>query len=251
MGGYFVSEPNLPRGTVKTVLLGDKYIKKLEKSLEKLGIAAIGVPGNPFVPEPVAYHADMSVCHLGYNTLAVASGIYEEFRSRVPARFKLIRAESPQKAEYPHDIGLNACIIGDRLLHNLKYTDRSISAFAQENRLRSYHVNQGYTKCSVCVLTRNRIITADVGIHRVCEELGIYSLLIEGGSIRLEGYDTGFIGGCCGKISGDKIAFTGNLKKLRDEKRILNFIWDSGIEAVFLTEEPVFDVGSIIPVEEC
>jgi len=100
------------------------------------------------------------------------------------------------------------------------------------------------------VLRRNRIITADIGIHRVCEELGISSLLIEGGSIELKGYDTGFIGGCCGKISDNKIAFTGHLKKLKDEKRILNFIWDSGIEVVFLTNEPVFDVGSIIPVEE-
>lgn len=250
MGGHFVNEANLPRGTVKTVFLGDKYIERLEKGLERLGITAIGVPRNPFVPAPVAYHADMSVCHLGFDTLAVAAGIYDEFKKRVPAQFRLVKAETPQKAEDPNDIGLNACIIGDRLLHNLKYTDRSITTFARENRLRSYHVNQGYTKCSVCVLSRNRIITADVGIHRLCEELGICSLLIESGSIRLDGYGTGFIGGCCGKISGDRIAFTGHLKKLKDEKKILHFIWDSGIEVVFLTDEPVFDIGSIIPVDE-
>lgn len=250
MGGRIIYEANLPKGTVKTVFLGDKYIGKLEKGLLQLGISTIGVPKNPFVPEAVAFHADMSICHLGFDTLVVAAGVYDELKKRVPQTLRLIKAASPQRAEYPHDIGLNACLIGDRLLHNLKYTDESIIGFARENRLRSYNVKQGYTKCSVCVLTRNRIITADVGIHRACEELGIESLLIQGGSIILDGYDTGFIGGCCGKISADKIAFSGRLKGLKDEKKILNFIWDSGIDVVYLTDEPVFDVGSIIPIEE-
>lgn len=214
------------------------------------GISVLGVPQNTGTAKPVAYHADMSLCHLGGDTLSVAVEIYDEFKKRVPERLKLIKGESGLRPEYPHDIGFNACIIGDRLLHNLRYTDKSIAKLARENRLRSYHVNQGYSKCSVCVLTRNRIITADAGIHRVCGELGIQSLLIKGGSIKLDGYDTGFIGGCCGKISPDKIAFTGVLKGLKDEKRILNFIWDSGMEAVFLTDKPVFDAGSIIPIEE-
>jgi len=250
MGGHFVAEPNLPRGTVKTVFLGDKYIRALKKGLMSLGISVIGVPQNSGVPEPVAYHADMSLCHLGGDTLAVAAEIYDEFIKRAPEQLKLIKGERKLRPEYPHDIGFNACLIGDRLLHNTEYTDKSIATLARENRLRSYHVNQGYSKCSVCVLTRNRIITADAGIHSQCEAIGIQSLLIESGSIGLDGYDTGFIGGCCGKISSDKIAFTGVLKLLKNEKRILNFIWDSCIEAVFLTDKPVFDVGSIIPIEE-
>lgn len=250
MGGRLVFEANLPQGTVKTVFLGDKYIEGLETGLKAHGISAIGVPENPGVLSPVAFHADMSICHLGHETLVVAAEIYDEFRQRVPERLKLLKAESRLRPQYPHDIALNACVIGDRLLHNLEYTDKSILTIARENRLRSYHVRQGYTKCSVCLLSRNRLITGDTGIHALCEQLGIQSLLIDSGAIKLDGYNNGLIGGCCGKISGEKVAFTGRLKGLKDEKRILNFIWDAGMDAVFLTDEPVFDVGSIIPIEE-
>jgi len=250
MGRRFVAEPNLPRGTVKSIFLGDKYIRELKNGLEGLGISIISVPKNGSVPEPVSYHADMSLCYMGSGILVAASAIYDELRQNAPEELNILKAESRQSADYPNDIGLNACLIGDRLLHKLENTDKSVLTLARKSRLRSYNVNQGYTKCSVCILTRNRIITGDLGIHRQCGELGVQSLLIENAPIRLDGYDTGFIGGCCGKISRDKVAFTGLLKGLRDERRIMNFIWDTGMEAVFLTDKPVFDVGSIIPVEE-
>ena len=76
------------------------------------------------------------------------------------------------------------------------------------------------------------------------------SLIISPAQIRLEGYDTGFIGGACGKISKHEIAFTGTLKHHSDEKRILEFIKISRIRAGVLTEEPIYDVGSIIPIIE-
>jgi 5-methyltetrahydrofolate--homocysteine methyltransferase len=75
------------------------------------------------------------------------------------------------------------------------------------------------------------------------EEFGLYTeSLIKAGA--------NLIGGCCGKLSKRSICFTGRLTKHPDEKEILKFIEDAGLEIIYLTDDPVFDVGSIIPIEE-
>ncbi len=246
----FVKEPNLPEKKVKTVLIGAKYSKILVKILENQGISVLEIPENPDIAPQTASHADMSVCHLGGNRLAAAGAVYDKLKASAPHGLELIKAAKPQKADYPHDIGLNACILGNRLLHNLKHTDPVIISDADFSGLECHNVRQGYTKCSVCVLKRDRIITSDMGIHSLAGRLGIESLLIKSGHIRLEGYDTGFIGGCCGKLSEGIIAFTGRLHEHPDEKKILAFIEKSNIDIMFLTDEPVFDVGSMIPIQE-
>ena len=35
-----------------------------------------------------------------------------------------------------------------------------------------------------------------------------------------------------------------------DKDKIINFLREKEIEPVFLTEKPIFDVGSIIPIRE-
>jgi len=192
----------------------------------------------------------MSVCHIGDSQIVAAIGIYKELKEMIPSGFDLIEAGKPQKAIYPDDVGLNACIIGDKLLHNFKYTDPVIALYAKARCIDAYSVNQGYTKCSVCVLSSDKIITSDNGIHELALKCGIISLLISSGNIKLDGYNTGFIGGCCGKLSANKIAFTGRLDSHPDAEKIFNFIDEAKIEITYLTDEPIFDVGSIIPIQE-
>lgn len=246
----FVTRPNLPINAVKTVLLGDKYTILLSKLLEMQGISVISMPENPDIAPQTASHADMSLCHLGQNRVIVAKSVYEKLKPLLPNGLQLLEAGKPQIGKYPDDIGLNACIIGDRLLHNLKHSDPIITLNANLFGLKSFNVKQGYTKCSICVLNQDRIITSDRGIHDLSERLGIKSLLIKSGSIMLEGYDTGFIGGSCGKLSENKIAFTGRFDRHPDATKITNFIEEANIEIIYLTDGPVFDVGSIIPLQE-
>ncbi len=244
-------QPNLPDKNVKTVLIGEKYAKKLGKILEELGIAVIAIPENPCIAPQIACHADMSVCHLGGNRLVAAQAVYDKLKAAVlPHDLELIQASKPQKALYPDDTGLNVCIIGNKLLHNLKSTDPAVISAARLSGLEFHDLRQGYTKCSVCVLSSDKIITSDGGIHRIALSLGIESLLIKSGHIRLEGYDTGFIGGCCGKLSKDKIAFTGRLHGHPDENKIIAFIEKANIEIIYLSGERLFDIGSIIPIKE-
>ena len=75
-------------------------------------------------------------------------------------------------------------------------------------------------------------------------------LLIQPGHIQLPGYDTGFLGGCCGKLAADKLAFTGQLDLHPDGQRIQSFLEQRGVTAVELTTGPLIDVGGIVPLME-
>ena len=67
-------------------------------------------------------------------------------------------------------------------------------------------------------------------------------LFISKGSIRLKGYDYGFIGGCCGKIDKDKIAFNGELSSHSDYKLILDFLHRNHIECIELKRGRLDDI---------
>ncbi len=77
---------------------------------------------------------------------------------------------------------------------------------------------------------------------------GIDVLMVEQGDVRLYGYSYGFIGGCCGKISKDILAFTGKLILHRDCDRIKSFLRNYNIYSLELSNKPLTDVGSIFPV---
>ncbi len=71
-------------------------------------------------------------------------------------------------------------------------------------------------------------------------------LRIRPGDIRLPGYSYGFIGGCCGKLAPDMMAFTGKLDKHRDGTRIKAFLGDRGVRTLELLEGELLDVGGLI-----
>ena len=109
---------------------------------------------------------------------------------------------------------------------------------------------QGYSRCSVCVVNDNAIITADEGICRSAKAHGIDVLKIRPGYIDLPGFDYGFIGGASFKLSDTKLAFTGGLDKHPDAERIIEFASLHNIDIVYITDKPAFDIGGAIPITE-
>lgn len=252
MEEQFVYTPNLPENRVKAVFLGEKY-KNLASVLDKLGIISILLGANCVILPNLQYHADMSVFHAGYNRIILSKhvqgfdGLFDRLKK---IGFEITVSEKPDSGKYPGDIGLNACLVGDLLFHKKGCTDANIVELAEKSCWKSIYINQGYAKCSICILDKRHIITSDMGIHKKALKAGLESLLISPGQIELDGFNEGFIGGASVKISKNQIAFTGTLKYHRDEKKILGFIKSVKMEPVFLTEDPIYDVGSIIPVIE-
>ena len=109
---------------------------------------------------------------------------------------------------------------------------------------------QGYTKCSICVVDENAIITDDSKITQIAAANGIEALLVDKGLATLDGFKYGFIGGSSFKIDKNKVAFTGMIRNTYERNKIESFLSKRGIEAVYLTEDELFDIGSAIPLTE-
>jgi hypothetical protein len=153
-------------------------------------------------------------------------------------------SSEPTGAEYPLDVLFNACLVGKRLICNKKTVSRLILDAAEDHGYEIIHVTQGYTKCSVCTVSDNAIITADKVICKECRATGLDVLLVREGHISLDGMNYGFIGGASGACA-DKVLFCGNVDLHPDADAIKSFCQKHKKHAVSLSDEELYDVGSI------
>ena len=75
-------------------------------------------------------------------------------------------------------------------------------------------------------------------------------MLVEKGSVHIDKYDYGFIGGCCGLINKNTLLFNGDLSLHSDFDKIKNFLYDNDINYIDIKGKPLTDIGSIIPIME-
>lgn len=246
-----VENPNLPV-KAKTIILGKKYCRLLEKPLKNLGIDPLFLPDNPHVAPRLSGHADLSVLHAGGDRLWLAPHLKESLLAKQLYHLgcKLDFAPIKQSAVYPGDAQLNVCICGKHAIYNSKIVPKGVVEVLKNNGFQLIDCRQGYSKCSVCVVDREAIITADRGIELAARKAGLEVLRIEPGYIALDGFPCGFIGGATFKISSGKLTFTGVLDEHKSKFEILNFLKSRQVEPVFLTERPIFDIGSGIPIIE-
>lgn len=241
----FVEKPHLPQGRVRRLILGEKYKSVLENALLRQNIEPIWLINNDFVDERLSGHCDLMAAHLGNNVLAVQESIVRDCENI--HNIELIRIPAPIKPEYPHDAALNFCIVGDKLIYNPKTADASV---INRLKLRLLACRQGYTKCSVCVVDEASIITADNKIAQIAMSAGMSVLYVKEDLAALDGFEHGFLGGASFKISRNGMAFTGVINDADEKRRIESFLNDRGINAVYLTSERLFDIGSAIPIIE-
>ena len=246
----FVRNANLPEDTA-CILLGEEYAEILQKNLEKMGIQCIIIPENPDLDPRLGSHADLSVLHLGRNRLLLAgylkgSAFAGELEGKGAA---LSFLSSLQKAKYPGDAGLNLCQIGDRVIANPNTAAPKALQAAVSGRI-LLPTKQGYSRCSVCIVDHDSLITADTQIASAAEASGLHVLRISPGAVELSGFSSGFLGGASFKLSRNRIAFTGHLDAHPDRDAILAFLKFRNMEAVFLSDNPAFDIGSAIPIWE-
>ena len=248
----FVRRAALP-DCAEIVLIGEKYAEILDKPLKKLCISVKYIPNNPNVDPRLSGHADLSILHAGGERLYFApylrgTALHREL-SGLGADIRI--ADIGQSALYPNDAQLNLCAVGNQLLCNRQTAAQEIVRyFTIDCGASVIYVKQGYTRCSICPAGERSIITADRGIAAAAKNAGMDVLLISPGHIVLDGFDTGFIGGASFCIAKDKIAFTGTLDRHPDKERIIRFLADRSIEPVFLTDRPIFDIGSAISLTE-
>lgn len=99
-------------------------------------------------------------------------------------------------------------------------------------------------------MAKDAIITMDLGIRALAQFLGIDVLLVHEENIFLDGYDYGFLGGCCGLIDKNVLAFTGKLDSLECAAEIRAFLEKHCVQYIELTQNQMIDIGGILPLME-
>ena len=225
-----------------SILIGKRYKSFLENEIKKVDADVIWIADNPSLDNRLAGHADLSAINVAGKL------ILADYLADAPEIVKLLTisgfkniyySKTVQGCQYPNDVNLCACIVGDKLLHNTAFTDKLITKFFHGEYV---HINQGYAKCMICVVDKRSIITSDPGVASVAADYGIDVLKISPGNIQLSGYDYGFIGGASISLY-DRILFTGKLDKHPDQQKIYDFIYSKNKEVIVLTDRTVFDIG--------
>ena len=159
------------------------------------------------------------------------------------ASLKPVLTETLPRSPYPFDVPLCALNIGDdAVIGCRRHLAHEIVSYCEENSIPIYSSRQGYTKCTAAFM--GGIISADPSTICAAELGNLDSLRIASGSVILDGYDYGFIGGASG-FDGCSLYFCGDVDLHPDGKNIRAFCSKHGVGCVSLSPLPLHDVGSI------
>lgn len=243
-----LKSPNLPSSKVTAVAVSG-YSDKLLDKLNDLSIFPIITKESPLV-ELIGYHTDLFVLNCKHGELLLdrsqSSNIVKFLTIGYDAKILNKKIHSP----YATECMLNCVVLGKKLIYNPQTVCRDVLTIADENGYKLIPVNQGYTKCSICIVNDNALITDDESINNACKLNGIDSVLISKGSVKLEGFNYGFIGGCTGLIDKNKLLFNGDINYHTDCNRIIDFLAKYDVAPMIIENEPLTDIGSIIPLCE-
>lgn len=247
MNEQFIKTPNLPKNNISRALVSE-YRPQLITELEKYDIKTMTFGRLESISGSEAYHADMSFCHVGDNKIFVSCNASAEIKTDlINSGAELSETELSVTSAHPL---LNICIVGKNVLANTRLADKALLEALENSGHTIIHTNQGYTKCSSAVIAQNALITSDEGIYKTCLENGIDVLKIRSGCIDLDGYKYGFLGGCCGYISENTLAFSGNITLHPDYHNIRSFAANYHTELLSLSGDTLYDIGGILPITE-
>mgnify|MGYP006912202448 CR=1 FL=1 len=230
-------DPYLPSASVSEVLISSNASQKILKSLFLHGIFPVPVDPVGTLPSYLSSHADMQLVNVCKGVFVHAPGISPRLTKYLnESGFQLIKGNTDLKSVYPYDTAYNCAIADKYAFLNVKAADAVLLEVLRKCGKKLIHVNQGYAKCSVCLVNKEAVITADTAIHKWAVATGLDSLLIPPQrNIVLEGCDYGFIGGAAGLISERELAFSGSFENLDSRDDIARFLEKHGIVPVSRT----------------
>ena len=242
----YIKLSNLPDGEVTDVFVSCDINEDSLETMARYGVNAVKIPKHNILYDAVKSHPDMQVYHMGgdracceNNTLTQVSKLFST---------ENICSGNRVEGEYPYDVAYNAARVGNYLICNKAYTAKEILKDAEINDIQVINVKQGYTKCNICIVSENAVITSDIGIKTALGNFPIDVLLVDDNAVKLKNFSHGFIGGATGKISYDKLAVNGNIKFHKNCDMIKAFAKKHSVEIISLNDDYIEDIGSILPI---
>ena len=238
----------------------DFRMRKVEKEyIESLGYELVENNFNLNVYDEISAHPDIYYTKVGDMVFAAP-----EKRGTTP--FNVVNCTTQVEGKYPLDIPYNVCVVGNKALHNFKYTDNIVKFYLERHEYELINVEQGYTKCSTCVLDDNTCITSDIGIAKALLDHGVDTLFVTELDIKLKKRTNtifkdqsrmsfenstmqGFIGGAMCRL-GDTVVLFGDVTNLANGHKIQKFIEKKGLKFHHFEGLDVVDYGGVIEVIE-
>lgn len=215
----------------------------------KIGYTPILLPPHPYLPSPVASHADMVLFFAPnevWTTPLYAALAKNELLKITRACERPLRILSQELGGvYPADVLLNAAPVGNRLFCRKTSTAQEL---LQQYAEQICHVHQGYAKCSILPLSPSALITEDPSIFAAAQKNGVSALKVESGQVLLKDYSTGFLGGAASFApyeDGRDVFFCGNLETHINGKDIADFCQANQKTPHSLGAFPLTDVGTM------
>lgn len=218
--------------------------------LKKLNINYYKSCSLDFLYTPVNTHPDMQIHFINDKTAVVAPSAFLYYRSVLPDCITLYKGYRDPGSTYPEDCAYNVANLGKKVIGNLIYTDNKIKEIYSQMGYDFISVKQGYTKCNLCIVDKNSVITEDEGLSKTLSENGINVLKLSYTEVELKGFKNGFIGGASGLISDNTLILLGNLD-LHSEKNIIkSYLSKRGVDIICLLSTKLKDFGSILYVND-
>ncbi|MBR6635631.1 MAG: hypothetical protein IKL41_08420 [Clostridia bacterium] len=240
----FLTNPNLPDKKVLHAVVSPQYPQVIS-ALKELDVIPITVTSCESVLYPLRNHTDMLFAYLGSGTFAVEQSQTVLLNDLDCMGLRCLSESIELKPDYPFDIPLNNCIIGQYFICKSANTPEIL-----KQGKTVIDVKQGYAKCSCVPVDENSLITDDFSIYNAAINFGLDALFVRKCSVQLDGFDTGFIGGCCGKLSKDMLAFFGDITKHPDYAQINSFLRERNVYPQGLFDGELIDIGSVIPITQ-
>lgn len=250
-----LNSPNIPSSVVRLAAVAESA-GECTKKLKEIDVDVLPVPPIREFRTSVKDHADLQILPFSEKSIFLTEHMFSLLSLKI-AEAKLQTEDFDTKLlntslneEYPADVPLNAVVIGKYLLCNPKTISASVLEASEQAGLKMIPVKQGYTKCSVCILNENAIITDDIGIYQSAQFFLNDVTYVPKNSIRLRGFDYGFIGGATGLIDKNVLAVNGSIESHDGHNDIIDALARNNIKAIELRQGPMEDIGSIIPIFE-
>ena len=232
-----------------TAICDSRIPKKALENLKKYCGRIILLPPFDALAKPVSAHPDMLLFPIKETRTILTHKRYAEILTPLLIESEYSVLQIPEDAEsvYPRDILLNAARVGSKLFCKASHTSTLLLSTMEELKVEPINVNQGYAKCSTLIIDEGAIVTSDSSIADGAEAQGIEVLRVSKEGVALDGYNCGFIGGASGSDS-KRIFFCGNIYSHPDGQKRTDFCRKHGKEPISLSEEALYDVGSIFMI---
>lgn len=234
-------------------LLIDERMRDVEKqTLKNLGYELIEIKKSTNVYPEISSHVDIFACKIK-DKVIVEKSAYKMLKNKLNNDENiLISGETMISYDYPNDIKYNVCIVGNKAIHNFKYTDSKIISELNKSNFEIINVKQGYSNCSIAVIDEKSIILSDRGLYNNLKNSGLDILFLdyipdiklfdENGEYSQK---NGFIGGAISRI-GDNIVVFGDLDKIDYYCNIRKFIESRNLKIIDFEGLDVIDYGGVI-----